>query len=454
VPSYLLCAPPIFGHLAPLVTVGRGLAARGAAVTVLTGTAFRERVESAGLRFAALPADVDLDESRLAELLAGISSARGVAAIREGMIAVFVRVIPSQHRALMALLDEGRFDAVLGEAAFTGLAPYVALPRSERVPVLGIATTPVTLTSVDAAPFGAALPPGRGPLGRLRDRMLTAAVRPGLTRPLRREVDAVLAEIGAPPARTDTFDFAYRCFDGLFQLSVADLEYPRRELPASVRFVGPLPDADAPADDARLPDWWADLWGGRPVVHVTQGTIDNADPGRLIVPTLRALADEDVLVVASTGGRPVADVERALGSRLPANARVASFLPYDRLLPLCSAVVTNGGFGGVQRALAHGIPLVVAGSTEDKPEVAARVAWAGCGTDLRSGRPRPRAVRRAVRKVLTRPAYRARCAEVAATIAALPDPIDVIAAGLAAAGEADVGVGQLPSATSTGGDDE
>lgn len=40
----------------------------------------------------------------------------------------------------------------------------------------------------------------------------------------------------------------------------------------------------------------------RPVVHVTQGTIANKDFGQLIAPTLRALADEDVLVVVSTGG--------------------------------------------------------------------------------------------------------------------------------------------------------
>ncbi|MBF4621398.1 glycosyltransferase [Clavibacter sp. VKM Ac-2542] len=442
-PSYLLCAPPIYGHLAPLVAVGRGLVARGAEVTLLTGAKYRELVTDAGLTFAPLPADVDFDDAQLEGRLAEASAARGVAAIREGMLAMFVRVIPGQHRALRALLDGGRFDAVLSESAFTGLSPYLALPRAERLPVLGLATTPVTLTSVDAAPFGAALPPGRGPLGHLRDRALNAAVRPGLTRPLRRAVDAVLAELGAPPSQADTFDYAYLCFDELFQLSVADLEYPRRELPDTVRFVGPLRDATGSAPDTALPDWWSDLVDDRPVVHVTQGTIDNVDPGRLIAPTLRALADEDVLVVAATGGRPVEEVERAFGGPLPANARVAEFLPYDQLLPLCDAVVTNGGFGGVQRVLAHGLPLVVAGSTEDKPEVAARAAWAGCGRDLRTGKPRPSAIRSAVRDVLTTPSYRARSRELASVICALPDPVDVIAAGLDAAVSARRG----PSAT-------
>ena len=441
--TYLLCAPPIYGHLAPLVAVGRGLAARGHGITVLTGAKYRDLVTGAGLRFAPLPAEVDFDDADLEELLAPASAARGVGAIREGMLALFVRVIPAQHRAVLALLEAEPFDAVLAEGAFTGLVPYLSLPPADRLPVLGIGATPVVLASVDAAPFGAGLPPGRGPLGRLRNRALALAIRPGLTRPLRQAVDAVLAEIGFPTSRADPFDYAYRCFDALFQLSPAELEYPRRELPGTVRFVGPLRDATTSADDTVLPDWWPDLVDGRPVVHVTQGTIDNVDLGRLIAPTLRALADEDVLVVATTGGRPVQDVERALGGPLPANARVAEFLPYDVLLPLTDAVVTNGGFGGVQRVIAHGLPLVVAGSTEDKPEVAARVAWAGCGRNLRTGSPRPDAVRRAVRDVLTTPSYRARSRELATAIAALPDPLDVIAAGLDAAVSARRG----PSAT-------
>lgn len=220
-----------------------------------------------------------------------------------------------------------------------------------------------------------------------------------------------------------------RCFDALYQLSVADLEYPRREMPQSVHLVGPLRANDGLQGQA-LPSWWADLSDERPIVHVTQSTIDNVDFGRLIVPTLQALAEYDLLDVVSTGGRPLAHLDRALGGSLPENARAATRLPYDRLLPLCDVVVTNGGFGGVQRALAHGVPLVVAGSTEDKPEVAARVAWAGCGRDMRTGTPSAKGIARAVSEVLTDPSFSAQSKRMATVIAALPKPIDVIAEGL------------------------
>jgi hypothetical protein len=93
-----------------------------------------------------------------------------------------------------------------------------------------------------------------------------------------------------------------------------------------------------------LPAWWGDLDSGRPVVHVTQGTVTNRDYNDLIRPTIDGLAHDDVLVVVSTGGRP-ADT---LTGPPPANVRVSSYLPYDELLPKTSVLVTNGGYGGLR----------------------------------------------------------------------------------------------------------
>src|SRR4029453_7192269 len=97
---------------------------------------------------------------------------------------------------------------------------------------------------------------------------------------------------------------------------------------------------------------------------------------------IAGLADQPVLVVCTTGGAPPS----VLGP-LPANARAASFLPHALLLPLVDVMVTNGGWGGVLAALQAGVPLVVAGRSLDKPEVARRVAWTKAGLNLRTDRP-------------------------------------------------------------------
>ncbi|MEK8105903.1 nucleotide disphospho-sugar-binding domain-containing protein [Micromonospora sp. M12] len=155
-------------------------------------------------------------------------------------------------------------------------------------------------------------------------------------------------------------------------------EYPRGDLPEHLRFVGTLPPARSTGYVE--PEWWPELSSGRPVVVVTQGTVANTDLHELVIPTVRALADLDVLVVAATAREDgPALVRRALHG-VPDNVRLASFVPFDRLLPHADALVTNGGYGGVQTALYHGVPLVVAGASEDKPEVAARVEWTGSGS--------------------------------------------------------------------------
>jgi UDP:flavonoid glycosyltransferase YjiC (YdhE family) len=134
----------------------------------------------------------------------------------------------------------------------------------------------------------------------------------------------------------------------------------------------------------------------------------------LLAPTLRALADEDVLVVATTGGKPV----ESLGPvSLPANARVERFIPHAHLLPRVDVMVTNGGYNGVQIALANGVPLVAAGQSEDKPEVCARIRWAGVGIDLKTSTPSEEQIRQTVRKVLAEPVYRQKAGHLAAEFA-------------------------------------
>ncbi len=79
-----------------------------------------------------------------------------------------------------------------------------------------------------------------------------------------------------------------------------------------------------------------------------------------------------------------------------------------RSLPHVDVMVSNGGFGSVQLAIAHGVPMVVAGTSEDKKEVTAHVGWSGMGINLRTNRPSPTAVAEAVNEVLNEPKFRER----------------------------------------------
>jgi UDP:flavonoid glycosyltransferase YjiC (YdhE family) len=202
------------------------------------------------------------------------------------------------------------------------------------------------------------------------------------------------------------------------QLSVPSFEYPRSDLPPQVRFIGPLlPDAPK---DFIPPVWWNDVTSAKqPVVLVTQGTIAT-DAAQLIVPTLQALANEDLLVVATTGGKTAEELE----FDVPANARVAPFIPFANLMPHISTMITNGGYGGVTIALAHGVPIISGGTTEDKPEVGNRIAYSGVGINLKTATPRPEQIREAVQKILRNSSYRQKAQQMQAEFARHAAPVE------------------------------
>jgi MGT family glycosyltransferase len=169
-------------------------------------------------------------------------------------------------------------------------------------------------------------------------------------------------------------------------------------MPETVRFVGPMLPQRSQKFEA--PVWWNELDGSKPVVLVTQGTLANNDFNEVIQPALTGLAEEDVLIIVAAGR---SDTETL---KVPQNARVASFIPYDRLLPKVDIMVTNGGYGAVNHAFSLGIPIVVAGETEDKDFIAARIGWTGAGINLKTRYATPEQVRTAVRSILTNRQYR------------------------------------------------
>lgn len=419
-PDILITACPPVGHISPLLNVARGLVAHGHRVTVLTSARHAEKIRAVGAQPRALPYGADYDDTRLDAELPGRAHTSGIARINFDVEHVFVRPMPHQFSAVQELLATNSFDVVITDAFFLGVIPLLLDPALDRPPILAYSTTPLFLSSRDTAPGGPGILPMPGPVGRLRNRLLGILSRTVLLRPAHRSADRMLRAMGLPDLPVFVLECATLA-DRVIVPTIPEFEYPRSDLPAHVRFVGAV--SPLPSDDFIAPAWWRELHRNRPVVHVTQGTVDNADLTRLIEPTIRALADEDVTVVVTTGGRPVSQIR----TPLPANTFAAEFLPHDVLLPLVDVLVTNGGYGAVQRALADGVPLVVAGETEDKPEVAARVEYFGVGVNLRTGTPSAQQLRDAVSSVLTDPGYRTRAAQLQAAYAAR-DSVTAIAA--------------------------
>ena len=214
--------------------------------------------------------------------------------------------------------------------------------------------------------------------------------------------NTIRAQLNLTPYKEIFFKSGFKNPDLVLHTSIPTFEYPRKEFPSNFQFIGPT--IMPPQDDYSMPAWWGEIKKDLPVVLVNQGTIA-VDYNNLIKPSLEGLKDENVNVIAV----PVNPGEI---TDLPENAHSEPYIPFGNLLPHVDIMITNGGFGGTQNALAHGIPVIVAGATEDKMEVAARVEYSGTEINLRKQQPTPDDVKNAIRKILLDPIYRQKAEEL------------------------------------------
>jgi MGT family glycosyltransferase len=387
----LIVSTPTAGHLNPLLAIGRILMDAGHDVAVLTGSPLRDRVEAAGARFHAFPAGADIDLHKLDSIVPEMKTMPpGPERRRLTIERIFIDTVPAQYKGLKQVLKSFHADVVLGEDKLFGLLPMLLGPHAKRPPVVLCGPSVLHWCPDDSAANLALL--SGIPVARREkeDRLISS--------PLSDRLNELLGDLGAKPMSMHLFDAAMLLADAYLQLTVPGFEFPR-DIPKSVHFVGTPPIIAGQAD---LPPWADEIDGSRKIVLVTQGTVANNNFGLLLAPTLQALADEpDVLVVATAGGRPI----DAIPGPIPANVRLARYLPFEWMLPKVDVFVTNGGYGSVNQAMSFGIPLVTAGLTEDKADVNARVAWSGVGINLDTNEPSPQAIRAAVREVLDTPDY-------------------------------------------------
>ncbi|GJD66450.1 glycosyltransferase [Methylobacterium frigidaeris] len=408
----LLCSTPATGHLNPLLAIARILVDEGHEVAVLSGTPFRERVTATGARFMALPGWADFDGCDLRAVVPELARIPpGLEWLRVAMERVFIDRIPDQHRGLQDALRAFPATIVIGDDMFFGVLPLLLGQRAERPTIVLCGTSILHCARPDRAPAFLGLPPAETLEQEEAYGLLAEAYDGAVGRPVARSLAGVLAKLGRTPPSWALFDAVVRLADTYLQLTVPTFEYPFAP-PSTVRFIGALPVIPG---QAPLPPWAGDLDGTRKVVLVTQGTVANHDFGLLVGPTLAALAGEpDILTVVTAGGRGL----DAIPGPIPANARLAPYLPFEWVLPRIDAMVTNGGYGSVNQALSFGIPLVAAGLTEDKADVNARIAWSGAGIDLATNNPSPEAIRQAVRTVLDEPGHRREARRLAAEFVA------------------------------------
>lgn len=449
-PQVLITCLSGYGHVEKLRAIAAGLVSRAYPVTFTTASVYRKGIEATGATFIPLRGAGDIDMDRLDESHPEFWKMPQGKERHEYAFNTFVTgPIPDSHDTVQAILADLKQRGVgvvviLQDTGFLGNNPILLGAPGIRVPVIGIGTARLAMKSIDTAPFNSGLPPDSSEEGRRRNIALQEEVEKSLAS-AQSVYEECLRSVGATRKAPFYMDSMVVLPDRFLQMSVAALEYPRSDMPKTIRFVGAVAETGAgknlsslgtvtETDKNALPPWWdMILKHERPLVVVSQGS-KSTDPEQLILPTMRALQDKDVTVVAT-----LVTVKNLDGFSVPANARIAKFIPFHEIFKYTDILVTNGGYGAVQQALYCAVPMILGGEGKDHTATNARVSYTGAAINLATSYADPDKVLSAAESILPQDSsYRARALELSKEYASHNDPIGAVAANIDKLGKAGV----------------
>jgi UDP:flavonoid glycosyltransferase YjiC (YdhE family) len=373
------------GHLYPITPILDELRRRGHEISLRTLASEVALALSRGFHAAPISPNIEAiehDDWRARNPRAALVNAMRIFAARARHEAPDLRKAIAEERPDALLVDINCWGAMAAAEAWGGrwssFCPY-----------------PLPLSSPDAPPFGPGFRPARGPLGRMRDRLMRPLVTGVFERAMLPPLNLVRRDLGlAPFANADEM---FRRPELLIYMTAEPFEYPRRDWPANIVMVGPC-EWEPPS---KVPSWLEAI--KEPIVLVTTSSEFQND-GRLVEVALGALADEPLFVVATLPAGKLAQF------RIPTNARIERFVPHGPVLDRAVCAVTHAGMGATQKALSRGVPVCAVPFGRDQLEVARRVQVADAGTRLPAKRLNSIRLRQAVREAMTKAAGAGRMA--------------------------------------------
>jgi len=400
----IILIEPADGHFNPFVPIIKSLVAGGHDIVCITGSRFKEKVEALDVRFSPLPSRWDPGEQEPYDFFPELKSKTGLAQIKFYLKHIMYDQVPDVLLELQKLMQSFPADIVLCD---TFMVAGNWLHELNGVPSVRLSVLPLSLPAKDIAPFGLGILPGHSVLTKLRNNLLRVLFEKLLFKDVQAHVNKIRTKVNLPVFDKSFFIKGYEIPDLVLHTSTPLFEYARESLPDNFRYIGPVL---VPANtEYTMPDWWSELDKSLPVILLSQGTVAK-DTDNLIRPAIKALKDLPVNVI-------IVPVATGILNDLADNMYTAGYIPFGNLLPHIDIMISNGGLGGTQNALAHGIPVVIAGATEDKMEVAARVENSGAGINLRSQNPSVADIKNAVQRILLEPEFKLKASKLQADYA-------------------------------------
>lgn len=393
----LFASVPGDGHFNPLTGLAVHLKSLGCDVRFYNSKQYQEKVKALGMPFYPFKKAMEVTVENIDQVMPERKEIKGqIAKLNSDLINFFILRSTEYYEDIQQIYKSFQFDLMISDVAFSGI-PFVR--EKMNIPVIAISVFPLMERSRDLAPYGLGITPASSLAGRLKQNILRFAADNILFRKPNKILHKLLREHGIT-ADGNVFDVLIRKSSLVLQSGSPGFEYKRSDLGSNVRFIG----AVLPYNTKRQQPTWYDkrVSQYQKVVLVTQGTAEK-DVNKLLVPTLEAFKNTDVLVIATTGGSGTAQLKTKFPQH---NFIIEDFIPFNEVMPYCHAYITNGGYGGVMLGIDNSLPMVVAGVHEGKNEICARIGYFNLGVNLRTELPRPAQIKAAVEKVIADRSFR------------------------------------------------
>ena len=394
----LFATMPFDGHFNPLTGIAVHFQAAGHDVRWYAAPSYAARLQQLGIPHLQFRRATVITQDNIGELFPERAKLSGPALIRFDGQRVFVHNTGNFFEDVQEIDASFPFEVLFCDAAFYAMK-LIKEKLGKRVCAIGVG--PSMESSKDVPPNFSGLKPAQNAFGRLLHQGMRAMMERMVMNGLSASYNAILASHGLAPIAGSLFDVPYRSPDVLFQSGVAGFEYSRREANPKVKYVGALlPYKPASTGAFSHPE---KLDKYKPVILISQGTVDNKDPGKLMVPALEALKDSGALLIVATGHSRTEELRQCYPQD---SIVIEDFVDFDVILDHVDLFICNGGYGSVMLSLSHGVPVLAAGIREGKNDVNAHVDYFGLGIDLRTESPKPAAIRRAARRLLSEPRWK------------------------------------------------
>src|SRR3981081_221997 len=249
----LIACTTFTGHLNPMVSIGRILVEEGHEVVFQTAGMVRDRVEGIGAIFRPFPPEYDYDLRDLDAVFPERKSLPPPERVAFDIKHILTAPIPTQHKGIQEVLRDFPADVVMADASLFGTSLMLLGPRTNRPIVITCGIMFLAWHRDDGAPAMLGLPPAQNDAEREKYAAIAKDVEASNV-PLVRYMNDCLAGMGVGPMPASFFATMVLLPHAYLQLSVQSFEFPRKDLPKSVHFVGGLPITP---NQAPLPVWGA-----------------------------------------------------------------------------------------------------------------------------------------------------------------------------------------------------